>query len=237
MVPNISWIDTLRSSWTLIALIVFSIAAVGCAIERSWYYWKRRGSPDKTLEDVTRLLRRGEVDEAARVCDASSHPLGPVAAQIIRGEYADEAEAEEQIQIGLSQQKLLLERNLGILGTAAAASPLLGLLGTVWGIMRAFSDMSATGSGSPAVVAGGIAEALITTAVGIMIAVPSLLLYNTFARRMTVMLTVAENHTRMIRAALVSAKDRRPAEPGEFEPTVRLRKAAERRAEELEPAR
>jgi biopolymer transport protein ExbB len=237
MVPNISWLDTLRTSWTFIALICFSIVCVGIAIERSWYYFKRRGNPDKTLEDVTRLLHRGDIAEAVRASESCSHPMGPVAAQILRGEYTEEEEAEEQLQIGLSQQKLLLERNLGILGTAAAASPLLGLLGTVWGIMRAFSDMSVTGSGSPAVVAGGIAEALITTSVGIMIAVPSLLLYNAFARRMTVMLTVAENHTRTIRAALVAAKERRPAEPSELEPTMKIRRAAERRAEELEPAR
>jgi biopolymer transport protein ExbB/TolQ len=106
------------------------------------------------------------------------------------------------MQIALSQQRLLLERNLSILGTMAAVAPLIGLLGTVWGIMRAFHDMSMAGSAAPSVVAAGVAEALITTAVGLVVAVPAVLLYNHFARRMNVMLTVAENHARTIRTTL-----------------------------------
>jgi len=110
---------------------------------------------------------------------------------------------DERIHIALSQQKLLLERNLSILGTMAAIAPLIGLLGTVWGIMRAFHDMALTGSAAPTVVAAGVAEALTTTAAGLVVAVPALVLYNHFTNRMNVMLTIAENHTRSIRTAMV----------------------------------
>ena len=96
----------------------------------------------------------------------------------------------------------MLERNLNVLGTMAVTAPLVGLLGTVWGIMRAFHDMALVGSAAPTVVAGGIAEALITTAVGLVVAVPSLIAYNHFVRRMNVMLTIAENHARALRTAL-----------------------------------
>jgi biopolymer transport protein ExbB/TolQ len=98
----------------------------------------------------------------------------------------------------------MLERNLNILGTMAVTAPLVGLLGTVWGIMRAFHDMALVGSAAPTVVAGGIAEALITTAVGLVVAVPSLIAYNHFVRRMNVMLTIAENHARALRTSLNS---------------------------------
>ena len=74
-------------------------------------------------------------------------------------------------------------------------------LGTIWGIMRAFQDMSAAGSTAPTVVASGVAEALLTTAAGIVIAVPAILAYNHYTRRMNVMLTVAENGARSLRAA------------------------------------
>src|SRR5512145_1481121 len=84
----------------------------------------------------------------------------------------------------------------------AGAAPLIGLLGTVWGIMRAFHDMAVAGSSSPSVVAAGIAEALITTATGLVVAVPALMFHNHFARQMNVMLTVAENQARSLRAAL-----------------------------------
>jgi biopolymer transport protein ExbB/TolQ len=85
----------------------------------------------------------------------------------------------------------------------AAIAPLIGLLGTVWGIMRAFHDMAATGSAAPTVVAAGVAEALITTAAGLIVAVPALVLYNHFSGRLNVMLTVAENHARKIRGVIV----------------------------------
>ena len=80
---------------------------------------------------------------------------------------------EEKLQIALSEQRLQLERNLGFLGTMGNTAPLIGLLGTVWGIMRAFHDMARTGSAGPSVVAAGIAEALFTTAAGLLVAVPA----------------------------------------------------------------
>jgi biopolymer transport protein ExbB/TolQ len=108
---------------------------------------------------------------------------------------------EEQLAITLSAERLSFERNLGVLGTMGNTTPLIGLLGTVWGIMRAFHDMAATGSAGPSVVAAGVAEALLTTAAGLVVAVPAVIFYNHFARQATVMLTVAENHARTLRLA------------------------------------
>jgi biopolymer transport protein ExbB/TolQ len=106
---------------------------------------------------------------------------------------------EEKLQIALSEQRMALERNLGVIGTMGNTAPLIGLLGTVWGIMRAFHDMAQTGSAGPSVVAAGVAEALLTTAAGLMVAVPAVMLYNHFSRRISVMLTVAENQARALR--------------------------------------
>jgi biopolymer transport protein TolQ len=88
-------------------------------------------------------------------------------------------------------------------------APLIGLLGTVWGIMRAFHDMARTGSAGPSVVAAGVAEALFTTAAGLLVAVPAVLIYNNFVRRMGVMLTITENHARTIR--LTSTMRQKPS--------------------------
>jgi biopolymer transport protein TolQ len=87
-------------------------------------------------------------------------------------------------------------------------APLIGLLGTVWGIMRAFHDMARTGSAGPSVVAAGVAEALFTTAAGLLVAVPAVILYNQFVRRVGVMLTVADNHARTIRINANAAASR-----------------------------
>jgi len=205
-----NWLEVTRTSVSMMALVAFSILSLGVALERLYYYWRRGGKTEYAMEQVMHSIREGDLRGAARICRSCKHPMGAVGAQMIESGKFKEEEAEEPIQIGLSEQKLLLERNLGLLGTMAAVAPLVGLLGTVTGIMRAFNDMSATGSGSPSVVAAGVAEALITTAIGIMIAVPALMLYNAFARRMNVMLTIAENNVRGMRAAIVSSMNRGP---------------------------
>ncbi|MDD3642974.1 MAG: MotA/TolQ/ExbB proton channel family protein [Candidatus Krumholzibacteria bacterium] len=209
MYADINWMESITGSPIFIVLIGLSVVTLAVAIERIWYFWKRAGSADGTLELATRELRRGDRGEARRVCRSCSHPMGAAACSTLDAEGLDPDKAEEQLQISLSQQRLLLENNLGILGTMAAVAPLIGLLGTVWGIMRAFHDMSTTGSAAPSIVAAGVAEALTTTAAGLIIAVPALMLYNHLARRITVMLTVAENNARTLRLEL----ERAPAAP------------------------
>lgn len=203
MFTEFNWIEATGSSPIFLVLVGLSIVTLAIALERAWYFWKRSGNADETLGQVVSKIRAGQIEEAVWTCESSNHPMGKVASEIFRtGRRAGES-YEEKLQIALSQQKLLLERNLSILGTMAAIAPLVGLLGTVWGIMRAFHDMAATGSAAPTVVAAGVAEALITTAAGLIIAVPALVLYNHFAGRLNVMLTVAENHARAVRGELM----------------------------------
>ena len=128
--------------------------------------------------------------------------MGAVARPIFENPHLGADAVEEKMQIAVSEQKLLLERHLGWLGTMGNTAPLMGLLGTVWGIMRAFHDMARTGSAGPSVVAAGIAEALFTTAAGLVVAVPAVMLYNYFVRRTHVMLTVAENHAHSLRLSV-----------------------------------
>ena len=136
------------------------------------------------------------------VCDQAKHPSAATMKVVVAAPDERTEVLDERLSVVLSEQKLLLERNLNILGTMAVTAPLVGLLGTVWGIMRAFHDMALVGSAAPTVVAGGIAEALITTAVGLVVAVPALISYNHFVRRMNVMLTIAENQARALRSSL-----------------------------------
>jgi biopolymer transport protein ExbB len=205
MFAEFNWNEAIGSSPIFFVIVGCSMFMLGIAIERLLYYRKRKGQPDVTLDRVVEKLQFKDVDGALRICESSDHPLGNVARQIFNGNVREREPAEERMQIALSQQKMLLERNLGSLGTMAAVAPLIGLLGTVWGIMRAFSDMAITGSAAPSVVAAGVAEALVTTAAGLIVAVPALMLYNHFTRRMNVMLTVAENHARCIRSALMES--------------------------------
>ena len=202
MFTEFNWIEAISSSPAFIALIVCSAITLAIAIERGWYYWKRSGDADATLAETMKKLREGDTQAAASTCESTRHPVGVVANEVLRRASEMGHTIEEQLQVVLSQQKLLLERNLNVLGTMAAIAPLVGLLGTVWGIMRAFHDMARVGSAAPSVVAAGVAEALVTTAAGLVVAVPALILYNHFARRMNVTLTIAENHARSVRTVL-----------------------------------
>lgn len=212
MIAEFNWMEVLGSSPIVMVLIGFSVVTLGIVIERAYYYYKRKGDPEAALKSAVEKIRRGHKSEAARVCESCSHPMGPVAREVLDAQLEEPEKTEERMHIALSEQKLFLQRNLGMLGTMAAVAPLVGLLGTVWGIMRAFRDMSSTGSAAPSVVAAGVAEALVTTAIGLIIAVPALMLYNHFARRMGVMLTVAENNARNLRLAVMQAAGQRKDE-------------------------
>lgn len=205
MFENFDWIGAMQQSPVMVIILGCSVLTFGFALERAMYYWKRRGNPDGVLATAMVAIRSGNREEAIRACTSSPHPVGPVAAETIKSLDLPADAAEERLHISLSEQKLQLERNLGFIGTMGNTAPLIGLLGTVWGIMRAFHDMASTGSAGPSVVAAGIAEALFTTAAGLLVAVPAVLLYNHFVRRMSVMLTVAENHARSIRLSGVQA--------------------------------
>jgi biopolymer transport protein ExbB len=202
MITNFNWMGAITESPIFLTLIGCSVVTLAITLERAWYFWKRRGTPDQTFSFAMQKLSTGNTDEAAFALKSTSHPMGAAALLALRNTGSSPGTLEERLQVALSQQKLLLERNLGILGTMAAIAPLIGLLGTVWGIMRAFQDMSLAGSAAPSVVAAGVAEALVTTAAGLVVAVPAVLLYNHFSRRMNVMLTVAENSARSVRTAM-----------------------------------
>ena len=202
MFVEFDWLGVMMESPILMVLLGCSVITFGIAIERVYYFHKRTGNADLVLLTVLESLRKGKVGEAIAISRGKNHPLGVVAAETMECHLSRPRDTEETLQVALSQQKLLLERNVNLLGTMAAVAPLIGLLGTVWGIMRAFHDMALTGSAAPSVVAAGVSEALITTAAGLVIAVPAVLLFNHFNRRMNTMLTIAENHTRSLRIAL-----------------------------------
>ena len=202
MFENFDWIAAMQKSPVMLVILACSVITFGFAIERLVYFWKRRQSPDRLIAQITEQARSGNMKDALWACNGTAHPATAVAAQVLKNTDQPSDVQEEKLQIALSEQRLLLDRNLGVLGTMGNTAPLIGLLGTVWGIMRAFHDMARTGSAGPSVVAAGVAEALFTTAAGLLVAVPAVLLYNHFVRRMAVMLTVAENHARSLRLSL-----------------------------------
>jgi biopolymer transport protein ExbB len=205
MFADFDWLQAIRTSPVMLVILACSVVTFGLALERVLYFWRRRGNAEAVFLAAQAKLQEGDLRAAVWECAHTQHPMGAVAQQVLQSAHLRAEAVEEKLQIALSEQRLLLDRNLGVLGTMGNTAPLIGLLGTVWGIMRAFHDMARTGSAGPSVVAAGVAEALFTTAAGLLVAVPAVMLYNHFLRRIGVMLTVAENHARGLRLTYESS--------------------------------
>jgi biopolymer transport protein ExbB len=159
-------------------ILVASIAALTVILERSWFWWSQRSStePERVLE----LAARGEWDEAVRAGGASRTPTARVLAAGIRHRNPAPTAAME---VAAHTERSAMTRYLVILDTVITLSPLLGLLGTVTGMIRAFGVVATSGMNEPHAITGGVAEALVATAAGLAVAIVTLVPYNYFLRR------------------------------------------------------
>ena len=158
--------------WPIIAC---SVAAMAITLERMWAYRRKRVVPDHLLPQIWKLYKKGELDRQRILAIRESSPLGRMLATGLSNLHHSREVMKEAIEEEGRQVVHELERYLNALGTIAAISPLLGLLGTVIGMIKVFTAITAAGVGNPGVLAGGISEALITTAAGLSVAIPSLI--------------------------------------------------------------
>ncbi len=166
--------------WLMWPIILCSIVALAIIGERIWSLQKKYVSPTTLVEQIDQWLARKELDHARIQLLAETSPLGRIlAAGLINRERSREL-VKEAVEDTGRHVAAELERYLTTLGTIAAITPFLGLLGTVLGMIEMFSGISTQGVGDPAVVAGGIGQALITTAAGLSVAIPSVIFYRYF---------------------------------------------------------
>ncbi len=158
-------------------IIICSIAAAGILLERLWTLQRKRVLPDDLMKRVGQLVESNQV--TPKVIDAleKNSPLGRVLAAALANRDRGREIMMERVEDTGRHVVHELERFLNSLGTIASISPLLGLLGTVTGIIRAFNAVMLGGMGDPRMLAGGISEALITTAGGLAVAIPSFIAY------------------------------------------------------------
>lgn len=161
----------------MLPLILCSVVAAAIMIERLWILRRRRVLPeDLTVRVWEWAHNRSLNDEHLRALSESS-PLGVILAAGLTNRHRSRDIMKEVIEDTGRQVVHELERYLNTLGTIAAITPLLGLLGTVIGMVKVFTAITTHGVGNPAVLAGGISEALLTTAAGLSIAIPALMGY------------------------------------------------------------
>jgi len=158
-------------------IILCSVAAVAIVLERLWALQSNRVIPHDLSQKVWNWVEADQVSDKLILALRQNSPLGQLLAIGIANRDRPRALMVERMQDGGRHVVHDLERFLNSLGTIAAVSPLLGLLGTVAGIIHAFNAITANGIGDPRVLSGGIGEALITTAAGLSVAIPSLIAY------------------------------------------------------------
>lgn len=164
-------------------IIVCSVLAMGIVCERFWTLRTNRVLPPGLLAQIWHLYREKQLDAARIRMVSRSSPLGTVLAAGLNNHRHGREVMKESLEEAGRQVVHELGRFLDALGTIASVAPLLGLLGTVFGMIEVFSAIVAGGIGDPTVLAGGISVALITTAAGLSVAIPTLMFHRYFQAR------------------------------------------------------
>lgn len=186
--------------WPLMGLALIALLLIG---ERAGVLYVRNGQGDSLVDKVLALCRDGQFSQAADACNFSKGAVSRVLAACLNRRALGQRAMEDSIQEQLLHEVPRLNARMGGIATLAAVAPLLGLLGTVTGIIRTFGVIRAFGNANPSLMAGGISEALLTTATGLVIAVPILVLLSVLRGRSQRVVADAERHAAMLLMTLV----------------------------------
>ena len=190
------------AEWVLWLLLLLSLLSIAVMIERGMYYFSLRFDFAALAEDLRRLLLDGKFGDARKQVQAGRGPVAFVA-QMGLEEAERGADAVESAMLGAKARvKLGLERNLAFLGTLGSNAPFIGLFGTVLGIIKAFHDLAGNQAGGIQVVMAGISEALVATAVGLLVAIPAVVGFNVYNRRVRAITAQIDVVAQVILAAL-----------------------------------
>ncbi len=199
---EINFWETVSSSPTFIVLFGCSLVAITFIFER-WLYFRRTALKTSIfIPALQSSLRDGGTKAGLDLCHRYQAPLAVVVGVGLQNFTPGGKGVPQLMEAAALEEKIKLERFLSILGTMGNIAPFIGLFGTVIGIIRAFGDLAVSGSGGPSVVAAGIAEALITTAAGLVVAIPAVVAYNYFLRRVGTIMEEIEAATKKVQVLL-----------------------------------
>jgi len=199
--------------WVMWPIMLASIIAMAIVVERFWTLQSKRIAPDNLVAQVWQWLRGGHLDEARLQALRAGSPLGRILAAGLVNRRHERAIIRESIEETGRLVVFELERYLNTLGTIAAVSPLLGLLGTVFGMIQMFGALKTAGAGDPAELAGGIGQALITTAAGLLVAIPALYFYRYFRGRVEALVITMEQEALKLVEVLHGEREQDDAPP------------------------
>jgi biopolymer transport protein ExbB len=173
-------------------LLICSIMAVAISVERLINLRAVKVLPEDEVDHLTSLIDGGLLEQAEDYCERRPGPLTNIVAAALEARGETPEGIRQVVEDQGRQEVPRLQKYLGILGTVASVSPLLGLLGTVLGMIEVFTVVSTQGIGQADSLAGGISQAMITTATGLTIAIPALVAYNAFSDRANTMILEME---------------------------------------------
>lgn len=192
--------------WVMPVIVLCSVIALAISIERSVALNPTRIAPPHLLATVWKQLKAGELDAQRLKALRQGSPLGAILAAGLANRNQGRDVMKESIQEAAGHVVHDLERYLNTLGTVAAIAPLLGLLGTVVGMIRVFTEITVQGTGNANALAGGISEALITTAAGLVVAIPALVMHRFFTGKIDTIVVGLEQETIKLVDALHTGK-------------------------------
>lgn len=185
----------------MLPILLCSVAVIAICIERLWTLSPRRIAPRSLLGEVWGWLKNNQInaDKLKELRDSS--PLGRIFAAGLSNSSQGRDVMKDSIEEAAGQVVHEMERFLGALGTIAAVAPLIGLLGTVVGMIQVFTAIMLEGTGNAGVLAGGISQALITTAAGLTVAIPALMMHRYFQRKVdTIVVTMEQEAVKLVDA-------------------------------------
>ena len=205
LVQQLLSLPVFRSEWVLWLLLGLSLLSVAVMVERWIFYRRRRVDFDSLREEFAKHLDKGDFEAAAKLLAKTNSLETNVVLAGLRG-YSKGPESVEDLLAGaMSRERSFYERRLPILATLASNSPYIGLFGTVLGIVRAFKDLSKDIASASSGVMAGIAEALVATAIGLLVAIPAVVAYNVFKGMVKDAVTNTESLSRILLAELKAA--------------------------------
>ena len=178
----------------MIPIVLCSVIAAGITLERLWSLRPQEVNPQSRLIAMQQRIDLGDVTDDWLDELLVRSPLERLSAQVLQVRCDGKSAMQDLLFVEVKQVAHELERYLSTLGSMAAITPLLGLLGTVIGMIKVFSAIQAAGLGEASLLAGGISEALVTTAAGLSVAIPALFMHRFLSRRVDELLIDMEHH-------------------------------------------
>jgi len=172
-----------KGGFLMYPIFFCSLLAIAIFFERMFYLKSMKTSTRKFSNRISDLIRKGNINFAITACRKNYSPISQIILAALLKYGSSREEIKEAIEDTANKEITVLEKNLPILATVGNIAPLLGLLGTVFGMIKGFQVISALGVGNPEALAGAISEALLTTAFGLSVAIPTIVAYNYLIHR------------------------------------------------------